>query len=68
MNNFKEGGFKKKGGSFGGRPQFGGNRPKGGGHGGAKFGGQSRNDKPSELFSTTCSDCTVILFTNTPSR
>lgn len=57
MNNFKEGGFKKQGGKFGGRPQFGGNRPKGGSHGGGKFAGQGRSDRPSELFPTTCSEC-----------
>lgn len=57
MNNFKEGGFRKQGGKFGGRPQFGGNRPKGGGHGGAKFGGHSHKERSSELFPTTCSEC-----------
>jgi len=57
MNNFKEGGFKKQGGKFGGRPSFGGNRSGGNAQSKGKFGGHARNDRPSEMFKATCSDC-----------
>ncbi len=60
MNNFKDGGFKKKRKEFGGRPKFGGggfgnNRRPGGGFGGGGRGGNSGGEK--ELFSATCSAC-----------
>lgn len=59
MNNFKDGGFKKRGNDFGGRPKFGGggfNRDKRpGGFGGGDRGG--RSDGPTEMFTTTCAEC-----------
>ena len=59
MNNFKDGGFKKRGGDFGGRPKFGGGTPSRGRKPVGKFGGDrgGRSDRPMELFSTTCSAC-----------
>ncbi len=56
MNNFKEGGFKKRGGNFGGKPSFGGQR------GGSRFGGgrdrgDRGNDRPMQKFSATCASC-----------
>lgn len=46
MKNFKDGGFRKGGNDFGGRPKFGGGSDRGG-----------RDNKPAEMFSATCSDC-----------
>ncbi|MEY3784049.1 MAG: hypothetical protein RLZZ230_371 [Candidatus Parcubacteria bacterium] len=50
MNNFREGGFKKPGSSFGGKPSFGGQRSGGfggnrGGGGGGFSGGRDRGDR-----------------------
>jgi CxxC-x17-CxxC domain-containing protein len=57
MNNFKEGGFKKRGGDFAGRPKFGGGG-RGGDFGGKpKFGGGKSKGKPSETFKAECSKC-----------
>jgi len=57
MNNFKDGGFKRKGKGFGGKPKFGGdtrggNRPGGNKHAGGKPGG-----RPAEMFKAECSQC-----------
>ena len=57
MNNFKEGGFKKRGGKFDGKPKFGGHRGGGGKPGGNKFGGGKPGGKPTELFKAQCSKC-----------
>ena len=54
MNNFKEGGFKRKGGGFQHKPKFGGDR---GGKGGNKFGGGKSGGRPSEAFRTDCTQC-----------
>lgn len=54
MNNFKDAGFKKRGGDVGGRPKFGGSG-RGGGFGGSR--GNNRPQGQSEVFTTTCSAC-----------
>jgi len=60
MNNFKDGGFRKKEG-FGGRSQFGSNRREGAfgnDNAGNRFSNaRSQSDKPTQLFSATCSEC-----------
>jgi CxxC-x17-CxxC domain-containing protein len=56
MNNFKDGGFKKRGKSFGGKPKFGGD--KGGNRsGGNKFSGGKSDGRPAEMFKAECSTC-----------
>ncbi len=64
MNNFKDGGFKKKGNNFGGNSKFGGggrgNRSgRGGGNKseGSKFGGNKSGGRQTELFKAECSKC-----------
>lgn len=49
MNNYKQGGFKKRGGGFGGRSKFGGGRGRDSRSGG--------NRPPVELFKTECAEC-----------
>lgn len=58
MNNFREGGFKKPGGRFGGKPSFGGQR-KGGFSGGRDRDnrGGDRGDRPMQMHAATCSSC-----------
>ncbi len=52
MNNFKRGGYKSEGSSFGGKKSYGGDK---------KYGNGPRRDqgsnRPTELFATTCSEC-----------
>jgi CxxC-x17-CxxC domain-containing protein len=64
MNNFRDGGFKKGGRDFGGKPRFGekrtggfggGERRRSGGFNGGDRGG--RDGGSSELFAATCSAC-----------
>jgi len=72
MNNFREGGFKKPGNRFGGKPSFGGQRSGGfGGNRGGSFGGGDRgsrgdrsgrgggerSERPTEMHTATCSAC-----------
>lgn len=60
MNKFKDGGFRKKEG-FGGHSQFGSNRREntfGNDRAGNRFNNtRSQSDKPTQLFSATCSLC-----------
>lgn len=61
MNNFKDGGFKRGGKDFGGRPKFGGGgTPSRGRRPGGGVGGGNRGARPQEkmeLFTTTCTAC-----------
>lgn len=59
MNNFKNAGFRKGGGNFGGKPDFTGDRdrgrvsrPRDNG-----FGGSNRDRRPPEMFSAECANC-----------
>ncbi len=58
MNNFKSGGFKK-GGSFGGRPSFGGNRPseRHSNVRGRERSGDRGQKSDQEMFAATCTTC-----------
>ncbi len=59
MNNFKDGGFKKGGKDFDGRPKFGGGTPSRGRKPVGKFGSE-RGGRPqgkTELYTATCSAC-----------
>jgi CxxC-x17-CxxC domain-containing protein len=64
MNNFKDGGFKKKGTNFGGKPKFGGGgRGDRSGRGGGNrsednnFGGHKSGGRSHEMFKAECSKC-----------
>jgi CxxC-x17-CxxC domain-containing protein len=59
MNNFKEGGFKKKRGDFGRPSKFGGNAGGRDRRPGGNFGGGDRSDRggQQEMFTTTCAAC-----------
>lgn len=57
MNNFKDGGFKRKGKGFGGKPKFGGDRNNTNRSGGGKFGGGKPGGQPAEMFKAECSTC-----------
>ena len=60
MNNFKNGGFKKRGNDFGEKPKFRGDRGDRSGRGGGdkKFSGHNRSGgRPSESFKAECSKC-----------
>lgn len=58
MKNFKDGGFKKGGNKFGGKPKFGGGFSGGDRGGKPKFGGGGGYEKrPAELFPARCSTC-----------
>jgi len=57
MNNFKDGGFKKRGDKFGGKPKFGGHRGSDNKSGGSKFGASKPAGRPADLFKAQCSTC-----------
>ena len=57
MNNFKDGGFNKRGKDFGGKPKYQGDRKDNNRLGGSKFSGQRSGGKTSETFKAECSKC-----------
>lgn len=57
MKNFKDGGFRKGGKDFGGRPKFGGRSDFGGGHSHRSGDRGDRFTEKKEMFSATCSNC-----------
>ena len=58
MNNFKEGGFKKRGNGFEGRSKSGGHRGSDNKSGGGKFGGSKpTGGRPADMFKAECSTC-----------
>ncbi len=57
MNNYKDGGFKRKGSGFGGKPKFGGDRGGNDRSGGNKFGGNRSGGRQVEMFKAECSKC-----------
>jgi len=50
MNNFKDGGFNKRGKDFGGKPKYQGDRKDNNRLGGSKFSGQRSGGKTSETL------------------